>query len=210
MTLPSERRAVPTLDLVRLAQAGELEAADELFRRYEDRVQKIVRIRLGPRLRGALDSADIRQEAMLTAFQKLGGFEMHEESSLIRWLSRIVENKIHDKLKYHAAQKHDPGRQVSLAPSPGAPSGDLAACLADGRLPTPSVEVGRSQTAEAVRGCIAALPERHREVILLRDYAGCSWEEVAAELGTTPGGARMLHARALNRLGSKLRAEGID
>jgi DNA-directed RNA polymerase specialized sigma24 family protein len=57
-----------------------------------------------------------------------------------------------------------------------------------------------------VQAALAQLSERHRELILLRDYAGSSWEAIADELGLpSPDAARMLHARALVKLGALLR-----
>jgi hypothetical protein len=48
-------------------------------------------------------------------------------------------------------------------------------------------------------------------VALLRDYAGTPWEEVARELGLqSPAAARMMHARALTKLGALLRARGVE
>ena len=48
------------------------------------------------------------------------------------------------------------------------------------------------------------------ELILLRDYAGSSWEEIAAEVDApSAAAARMMHARALAKLGALLRARGL-
>ena len=54
-----------TLELLRAARDGERAALEALFERYRDRVLEIVRIRLGPRLRQAVESTDLAQEAML-------------------------------------------------------------------------------------------------------------------------------------------------
>ena len=55
------------------------------------------------------------------------------------------------------------------------------------------------------------LPEEYRELILLRNYAGASWESVAEETGRpSAAAARMMHARALVELGKLVRAAGVS
>lgn len=199
-------RGAPTAELVTLAQKGERDAAEELFSRYAGRVLEISRMRLGPRLRAELESADIGQQALADAFRRLEGFEMRDESSLLRWLARFVENAVHASLRYHGAARRDQAGSVPLSGGEG--SRELTISSA---LPTPSVEIGRAEAAEAVREAVAELPERYREVVLLREYAGSPWEEVGRELGgLSPGAARMLHSRALAKLGAALREKGID
>jgi DNA-directed RNA polymerase specialized sigma24 family protein len=57
---------------------------------------------------------------------------------------------------------------------------------------------------------LAELEEAHREVLLLRHYAGASWERTAELMGhPSPDAARMLHARALNALRKSLRRRGV-
>ena len=64
---------------------------------------------------------------------------------------------------------------------------------------------------DMVESCVSELPAKYREVILLHDYAGASWETVALETGSTsPSAARMLHGRALVELGKLLRQKGIE
>ena len=204
-----DRRSLPTTDLVELVRRGERAAADQLFERYGLRVLEIVRMRLGRKLRGVLESTDIRQQVLADAFTRLDDFEMRDDSSLLRWLARFVENAIRAKSRYHEAAKRGLAHTVPL---PGTGDGGASAheIPLPSALPTPSVEVGRAETADAVRDAIAELPERYREVILLRDYADSPWEEVGEELDLSPNAARMLHSRALTKLGGLLRELGIE
>ena len=72
------------LELIRDAQGGDESAYDRLFRRYQDRVRLAIRLRMGPRLRGVLDSGDVLQETLLTAVRfvqlledRLHGHKLH-------------------------------------------------------------------------------------------------------------------------------------
>ena len=74
---------------------------------------------------------------------------------------------------------------------------------------SPSMEVAGREEKERFEECLELLPEDYREVILLRDFAGAPWEEVAQALGKpSAGAARMLHARAMAELASVYRRSG--
>jgi len=197
-----------TVDLVLRAQQGVETAREELFSRYGSRVLCVVRMRLGAKLRNRLDSMDIAQEAMVDALGRLDNFSMRDESSLMRWLAVIVENKIRNQAAFHGAAMRDVGAEVSLE----APDDDSGPAFdVTGGLATPSVEVGRAEEIDRVREAIASLPERYRETILLRDYTGASWKGVAEELGIgNADAARAIHSRALSKLGEKLRLSGLQ
>ena len=196
-----------TIDLVQRAREGSGDAREELFARYGDRVLAIVRARLGRRLRANVESRDILQDALAEAVGGLERFEMRDDSSLIRWLATLVEHQITAKADYWGAAKRDPGREVARE-GVDEEGGDLPLPADD---PSPSMVVGASEEAETVIDCIRGLPERQRELILLRDYSGASWQEVADAVGApSPGAARMLHARAVARLGKLLRERGLS
>jgi RNA polymerase sigma-70 factor (subfamily 1) len=193
-------------ELVRRAQGGEDEALNELFGRYYERVRRIVRLRLGRDLRGALDSGDILQETFAASVRALDRFEMRDDSSLIHWLSKIAEHQIKAAADYHGAQKRDRKRAVPFAFEPdgsGAASGppepeDLA--------PPPIERMVEAEDARALETVLEELRDDYREVILHRDYEGASWETIATWMGSpSPDAARMLYARAVAELSSRVR-----
>lgn len=169
-----------SLILVRQAQAGDSDALNRLFERYYDRIYRIARIRMGAKLRTVLDSYDIVQETCAVAVRKIGDFKPQGHASLIQWLAQIAENQIHDAHdKWIKAQKRDRSRET---PIHGGGAGDSASHaelqLSAGGL-SPSSIVANSELKEIYDACVEALPEEYRELILLREYAGASWEEIA-------------------------------
>jgi len=204
---PSYEAGTPTVELVRRAKGGDVAAREALFARYGGRVLAIARARLGAKLRTALESDDILQETLLEALRGLERFEMRDESSLIRWLAQLVEHRITARASYHAAGKRDasvvPLEGERLAGAPRAPA-------LTSLLPGPASELERRETSSSVQSALTELPERQRELVLLRDYAGASWDEIAHAVGApSPAAARMLHARALLKLGELLRKYGV-
>ncbi|MFO1010603.1 MAG: sigma-70 family RNA polymerase sigma factor [Planctomycetota bacterium] len=200
-----------SLDLVLRAQKGDRAALDALVARYRDRVLRIVRARLGAKLRERVDSEDILQETFLTAVRKLDSFEMREEASLIRWLARLAEHQITAAADFHGARKRDQGRDVSLSggSTGGAESGTRFFHATDSTQPL--ARIANEEEQRRVEACVAELADEYRELILLRNYAGASWEAIAEETGRpSAAAARMMHARALVELGKLCREAGLS
>jgi len=196
-----------SLDLVLRAQQGDTDALNRLFERYYGRVQRIVRLRLGSRLREKVESGDILQETFIAAVRSLEDFEMREEASLIQWLSRLAERQIIAAADYYGAKKRDSRKEASLSGvEENGASATVRFDFADGKSLQPFDLVAGSEEQALVEACLANLPEDYRELILLRNYAGMSWEAIAEETGRpSPAAARMMHARALIELGKLLR-----
>ena len=199
-----------SLDLVLRAQGGDKEALNRLLERYYPRVLRVVRMRLGSRLRECLESGDIRQEAFMAAVGALDNFEMREEASLVNWLSKLVERQIIAAADRFGAKKRDRRRNVSLTSSIADTEGPGGAgTLPDAKSPGPLDAIADGEEQRIVEECVAQLPERYRELIILRNYTGASWEAVAEETGhPSAAAARMMHARALVELGKLIRAAG--
>lgn len=200
-----------SLNLVLRAQQGDQGALNRLCERYYDRVRRIVRLRLGARLRESVDSGDILQETFLAAVRSLDSFEMREEASLVNWLSRLAERQIIAAADYHGAKKRDRRRNVSLTSSIGeTQSIRTEKSLPDDKSPRPPDATANDEEQRIVEACLEQLPEEYRELILLRNYADASWEAVAEETGRpSAAAARMMHARAMIELGKLVRGGGV-
>jgi RNA polymerase sigma-70 factor (ECF subfamily) len=79
-----------------------------------------------------------------------------------------------------------------------------------------SAEVGPEQmaldgeAAERMNGLLAVLPEKQREILILRVVVGMSAEETAEAVGSTAGAVRVAQHRALARLKTEIMATGHD
>src|SRR3954447_7823132 len=90
------------------ARAGDRAAYDRLFGLHADRALLFIRARLGPKLRQKVENVDILQEAYLAAHQAVASFEYTHEGSFLRWLCRIIDNRIRDLGDHFAAKKRQP------------------------------------------------------------------------------------------------------
>lgn len=189
-----------SIELVRRAKHGDDDALDRLFRRYYDRVRRIVKMRLGSKLKAKLEIEDILQDTFVTAVEAFDRFEMRDDASLINWLARLAEHKIIAAADYHSAKKRDSGREVRLHKRTYDDSSAISQELADS-IDGPSTLVEQSELKGIIEDCISELSRDYRELVLLRDYAGMTWEQIAIETHRpTPEAARMMHSRAMLEL----------
>ncbi len=196
------RELTQTFHLVHRAKAGQQEALGRLFDRYYERVRKIVHLRLGNKLRSVLDVEDILQETFMAALKSFDRFELRNESSVINWLSRIAERAIIGAADHFGAKKREQGRAVPL--------NTMDSQVPEMQIPDkrrgPGTSIGAQEEARIVETCIAVLPETYREIIVLKDYVGYSWEDVAKEHGRpSVDSARMMHAKAMVKLDKLIR-----
>jgi RNA polymerase sigma-70 factor (ECF subfamily) len=186
--------------LVGRAQDGDREALDHLLERYQDRLRRIVRVRLGQRLSGHVEIMDIVQETCEVAARRIQNLELHSPASILHWLSRIAENKIHDAYNYHFAQKRDRRRdqRIDAARDDESTAGPPAL---QGSTTLPDERAWKKELREILDDALSTMPDDQREVILQRDYCGADWEQVAEALGRdNVHAAQELHRRAWIRL----------
>jgi RNA polymerase sigma-70 factor (ECF subfamily) len=172
------------------ARGGDSAAYERLFALHADRLLVFTRARLGSSLRGKVDAEDILQDAYVAAHKSFREFEYVDDGAFLRWMCRIVDNRLRDMHDYYAAKKRRP---VDRPYSP--PTGPLTA-------------LKRAETSQLVEQALLALSPEHRQVLLLRYFEGLSAEEVGQRMERSAGAVRNLAARALVELGRKLQAEG--
>lgn len=201
-----------SLDLVRSAQEGDSDALNLLFERYYERVRRVVRMRLGRKLRQEMDSGDILQETFMAAAKAFDKYEVREEAALINWLAKLAENQIIRAADYHGAQKRNQDRRMHIQSLSG--SGNLSETQSyqlPGDTPKPDDEVAGVEEEELLEACVSELDEEYRELIILREYAGASWEEIARETGRpSSDAARMMHGKAMLELSKLLKERGVQ
>src|SRR5271156_7243214 len=100
LTDPEPAVPTPEIDLVRRAQRGDLEAYDELIKRYQERVYATIYHMTS----NHEDANDLAQDAFIKAFSALKSFK--GGSSFYTWLYRIAVNKTINFLKQRKNKYH--------------------------------------------------------------------------------------------------------
>lgn len=183
----SERKVSPAeeRELVERAQAGDLDAFDDLVRAsYADTYTLAVRL-----MSDAEDARDVVQDAYLRAFRSIKRFR--GEARFATWMYRITANCAATNLS-----KRSKGRHEELSDD---------AQLADERFdidPEAMAEAG--QLRDRLTAALADLPDRLRAVVVLRDIYDLPHEAIAAELGITEAAAKVRLHRARRKLRERL------
>jgi RNA polymerase sigma-70 factor (ECF subfamily) len=155
-------------DLVARSVAGDTDSFNELVRRWERPIYALAYRQIGREE----DARDVCQETFLRAYRALNGFRGQAKFS--SWLYRIALNLCRDWLRRE--------RRTPLVQVPD--ELDVADLIAE-RAPVESFEdhVARRDLGRALRRAIARLPEEQRTAILLKEYHGLTFQEIADLIG---------------------------
>jgi RNA polymerase sigma-70 factor (ECF subfamily) len=167
------------LALVTRLQAGDGGAFDELLQRYKKPVLNFAYRLLG----NAAEADDVAQEVFVSVYQKIQSYRPPTKFST--WLFAIAHNRCVDRLRYR--QRH-PTEPLDTAPEPATVADDVAAR-----------EIG-AQIAAAVAG----LPTDQRTAIVLAEYHGQSYAEIAGVLRCSVKSVESRLYRAKTTLRKKL------
>ncbi len=193
------RSAEPDTDAL-LAQAsqGDADAGQRLLARHRDRLKRMVAVRLDRRLLARLDPSDVVQEALAEAARRLPAYLRERPLPFYPWLRQLAQERLDKAYRHHLrAGKRDARREA--LPLPDESALELAQRLL-GRGSSPSERLARQEVRERVRAALARLPERDREVLVLRYLEQLATREVAEILGIPEGTVKSRHLRALERL----------
>jgi len=175
-----------TKQLWRQAKAGDQAAYERLFSLHAERLLVFVRVRLGSALREKIEAEDVLQDAYVAAVKSFDEFDYTDEGAFLRWMCRIIDNRLRDAHDYFAAKK----RQATPLPK-SAPTGPVTA-------------LHRAENVQRLEAALAQLGDEHREVLLLRYFEGLTAEEAGQRMHRSAGAIRNLSARALVELGKCL------
>jgi RNA polymerase sigma-70 factor, ECF subfamily len=183
--------------LVELARSGDRIAFDRLVLKYRDRIVSLCVRTLG----NFQEGEDAAQEVFVKVYEHLGRFK--GEASFSTWIYRIAVNtcrnqgrswwgrvwRTADHLDKSAVDNEGNERQRELG---------------DTRM-VPSKDLDRKIRAEAIKGAIGRLPLIHRELVILRDVDGKSYEEIEEITGVAEGTVKSRLARARAALQNELK-----
>jgi RNA polymerase sigma-70 factor (ECF subfamily) len=159
----------PDEALVKIAQAGDNRAFDELVKRYQDKVYRLsFKI-----LRHEQDAAEAHQDAFLSAYRGLKNFKA--ESTFSTWLYRIATNA--SLMKYR--KRREP--HVSLDQSQSQ-NEDAEPMQVPDWTTQPVQDLLDAELIEVMFEGVDRLPEELRDVLVKRDIDGLSNTEVAEQL----------------------------
>ena len=181
--------------IVRKVLQGDVNAFEKLVTEYEKAVYAIAQRMTG----NAEDAADMTQETFIKAYNSLQSFRGDSKFSV--WLYRIANNVCLDFLR---SKNRRPTVSLSTEDDDGE---ETQLDIAD-ESQSPELLLESSLTRDAVRRGLDALPPDYRQILLLREIQGLSYEEIAAALGIESGTVKSRIFRARKRLCTFLIEDG--
>jgi RNA polymerase sigma-70 factor (ECF subfamily) len=183
-------------ELVARATAGDLDSFNQLVTRWERPIYALAYRTLGREE----DARDVVQEAFLRAYRGLRGFK--GEAKFSSWLYRITLNLCRDWIR---RERRTPLVQV--------PEGTDPVELADQRAsPAESVEdlVARREMSRAVARAMADLSDDQRMAIVLKEYHGLTFQEIADMLDCPLSTVKTRLYQGLSMLRRRLERQQAD
>ena len=179
-------------ELVARSMGGDLDSFNQLVLRWERPIYALAYRVIGREE----DARDVAQETFLRAFRALGGFKGQAKFS--SWLYRITLNLCRDWI-----------RKERRTPVSQPPEGIDIVELAGEAAPSETIEqvVGRNQLSRAVSKAMASLPEEQRTAIILKEYHGMTFQEIADLLVISPKTVERHRANVVEKLGVSDRVE---
>ena len=174
--------------LARACRDGDMAAFECLVERHQRMI-----INVAFRMTGDYeDACDIVQEAFIAAWRKIGDYR--GEAKFSTWLTAIVVNLSRNRLQQIRQRSRREAYSLN-APIPGSDGESLP----DPPCETPSSleQLEEQELRHYVQHCIELLTMEFREVLVLRDMQGLSYEEVGTALGLRDGTvkSRLFRAR---------------
>jgi RNA polymerase sigma-70 factor (ECF subfamily) len=187
--VPGNEPEVPApeseVDLVRGARHGDLQAYDELVKRYQQRIYATIYHMTS----NHEDANDLAQESFIKAFQALKSFK--GGSSFYTWLYRIAVNKTINFLKQRKNRTHMSLNDIDFNAEHDP---NVMALISE---QTPRRAAGLTELQEKLNAVLMKLSEPHRLVVVMHDVQGLSHEEIAEAMDCNVGTvrSRLFYAR---------------
>jgi RNA polymerase sigma-70 factor (ECF subfamily) len=189
------------LALVRLAQAGDVEAFGVLVERHR---RAVFRAALAG-VRSPAEADEVAQDAFVTAFQKLPGFR--GEAAFKTWLLAITWRKAIDRRKSVTRLMQrlvSPGHQSDT----GEEWDPMERLTAGGQ--TQEDDLMTSDLRRRLKPLIAGLPKKLRDALLLAGSGDYTYEEIGQMLRVPSGTVKWRVSEARKLLKQKMAAMGYD
>ena len=175
-------------ELVERAAADDHRAFQVLVQRYQSKAYTVA---FGI-LRNEDEAMDVTQDAFVKVYKALPRFK--GQAAFYTWLYRITVNLCIDK-KRKSARRAEVAYEDTYTQGDG--GGVAGPVLASTGIESPSAAYARRELREQMREAMDSLGERHREILVLREVEGLSYEELSDILEVPKGTimSRLFHAR---------------
>ena len=180
-------------ELVSRFKEGDRDAFSEIVRRYQDRVYSLA-FRW---MRDRTLAEEVAQDVFLALYRSLGRFR--GDSQLSTWIYRVVVNHCKNRKLYRTRRKMDQHEALEGDRGDDAPARQIPA-----EGPGTDARVHQEEARELLHAALEKLDEEQRQIVILRDIQGLSYEEISDLLGVARGTVKSRLHRARHQLAKAL------
>jgi RNA polymerase sigma-70 factor (ECF subfamily) len=188
-----------THELINGAVRGDEAARTQFLERYRGYLKRMVTVRLDRWLAARIDPSDVVQEILVEAAKRLDAYLRDRPLPFYGWLRGLAVERVIDTRRRHVTNRcwsvNLEHRALDL---PDASADQLVR-----RLFSADTSQGnhllRKERHERLRAALASLPQRDREVVVMRHLEQCSTAEIAAMLEIRVPAVKSRLLRALIR-----------
>jgi len=191
VTHPDAAATASDRELVGRCRAGNESAFDDLVRRHQQRAFNVAY----QLLRNREDATEVAQDAFVRIYRNVNGFR--GECEFTTWLHQIVVNLARNKHRWW--KRRGRHASVSLDRAMGTEDGDVPVQTAASE-DAPDVQAVKAEFVELLSRRMNELPQKFREVLVLRNVEDLSYEQIAAVLHCSVGTVKSRLARAREQL----------
>jgi RNA polymerase sigma-70 factor (ECF subfamily) len=185
-------RTTPDREIGEIAAAavdGDQDAVARLLAYLRPLVVRYCRGRFGGQERSFGSADDVAQEVCVAILKSLPSYR-DQGRPFLAFVYGIAQHKVADAHRATARNRAEPVADLPESAAPGEAG--------------PEASMLRVELNEQMSRLLEKLPEKQREIVLLRVVVGLSSEETAEAVGSTPGAVRVSQHRALARLRQEL------
>jgi RNA polymerase sigma-70 factor (ECF subfamily) len=178
---------------VSAAVDGDPAAVGRVLASIRPLVVRYCRARVGRQERSFASADDVAQEVCLAVLTALPSYR-DQGRPFLAFVYGIASHKVADAHRAAARNRSTPIADVPDGPEPNA---------------GPEERAMQGELSRQMKQLLDSLPDKQREIVVLRVVVGLSAEETAEAVGSTPGAVRVAQHRALARLRKTLSAEEV-
>jgi RNA polymerase sigma-70 factor (ECF subfamily) len=183
--MPDQPENPTDVDLVRLAQKGDMRAFEELVARHRDKVYS----RAYSMMRNEEEALDLSQDAWVKGWQRLRQFQ--GDSTFVTWMTRIVINLCLDELRRLKRKRAESLEAMEEEP------GGVEWRMPEVPPPNPTEGLERAEVRARINRALAQLSPKHRMVLILHEFEQMEYKEIAKRMKCSVGTvmSRLFYAR---------------
>lgn len=185
--------AVSDKELIEMFKKGEEKAFEEIVRRYQKKVYNTIYRILG----NPEDANDLAQEVFIRVYRKLHLFQ--GKASFSTWLFTITSNLCRDELRKRQRRL----KIRSLSEPIRYKDGEIEQEILDESMTPERISINR-ELRDEIQAVIDKLPDEQKEAIVLREFQGFSYEEIAEIVGVALGTVKSRISRARRNIREEL------